>query len=526
MADMHHVVEIKSIGTINPELFQKPNRAKCKTHISQDYCIFCQTCDELVCPSCLTKSHQKHDLREIVEVFTEDVNSLKRCNTELKNRFLDFYEKEIEKIEKIKVDNMDHLQMVKSKIEKQESKCISTLNNFKKTILEDLEKNNCANESVASAAKSTVQQHIVDISKTLEVNANVANTNDIENVHQTAKNARKWLTSAPEPTLIHPTDYKTLPDFFPEPINENTIGKLFGHLSDKNEMPISLVETIASNAPSIDRLKVNNKNELWISDITSNVIRRIKTDHACAVSVLQNLMVRKVSDMSLLTSEILIFTTSPNTNDLDAHNLYAVTENEIKTVCSFKPNIPRAVHVSNMGITYISTRDSGSIYEKTESSIRQIVTLDKDGKQDIVFECTGTSDFFTNIKRIRDRLDCLYVIDAHKPNLEGRIMSLGKNKTLKWIYDGGLAMKNYFVPSDLEVTSVGKIVVCDMFNHALRILGKDGYIIHHILLDKLGIYLPCCLEIIQNDKMYIGCRQENTGVTENSKLYLVSLSEI
>lgn len=66
MADMHHVVEIKSIGTNNPELLQKPNRAKCKTHISQDYCIFCQTCDELVCPSCLTKSHQKHDLREIV----------------------------------------------------------------------------------------------------------------------------------------------------------------------------------------------------------------------------------------------------------------------------------------------------------------------------------------------------------------------------------------------------------------------------------------------------------------------------
>ncbi|VDI06164.1 Hypothetical predicted protein [Mytilus galloprovincialis] len=490
MADMHHVVEIKYAGSKDKDTFQKANRVKCKIHILQDYCIFCQTCDELVCPSCLTKSYQRHDLQEINEVFSEDIKSLRGCQAELNNKFLDVYEKQILTIETTKLNNTDHLKMVKGKLEKQESKFISALTSFKQTILEDLEKKTCEIESVASTTKPTILQNIDEIRDKLDVTANVVNTKDIENVHKTANNLRKWLSFTPEPVSIHPTVFKTLPDFFPEPIDENTVGKLFGHLSDKNGIPISLVETITSNMPSIDRLIVNNKNEIWISDAT------------------------------------LIFTTSANTNDLDEHNLYVVTENEIKILCSFKPNIPRAVYVSKIGLTYISTRDSGSIYEKKESSIRQIVTLDKDGKQDKVFECTGTSDFCTNIKRIRDRLDCLYVIDAYKPYLEGRIMSLGKNKALKWIYDGGLATnKHSFVPSDLEVTSVGKIVVCDMFNHALRILGKDGYIIHHILLEELGIYLPCCLDIIQNDKIYIGCRQEKTEVTKNGKIYLVSLSE-
>ncbi|XP_052103537.1 uncharacterized protein LOC127737037 [Mytilus californianus] len=522
MADMHHVVEIKNVGTNHQDQFQKPNRAKCKIHISQDYCIFCQTCDELVCPSCLTKSHQKHDLQEIDEIFTEDVKSLKRCNTELKNRFLDFYEKEIEKIEKIKVDNMDQLQMVKCKLEKQETKFMSALKSFKQTILEDIENKSSAKESVASTAKSTIQENIVDITNKLDVNTNVANTNDIENVHKTAKNARKWLASAREPVSIDLKVFKKLPDFFPEPIDENTLGTLFGHLYDRNEIPISLVEIYTSNTPSIDRLKVNIGKELWISDVPTKLLRRIRTNNSCTVSILQNFSDHQVFDMSLLSTQALIFTVYNNRNDL-----YVMIGNETKNFCSFAPLIPRAVHVSKSGLIYISTRDSETVFKKSDSSIRQIVKLDKDKKQDIVFECTGTSKVITNITRIRDGINCLYVVDALLPNLQGRIISLGKDRTLKWIYNGELAASKYnFVPSDLEVTSAGNIVLCDMLNDALHILAKDGTILHHILLSKLGIYGPCCLEIIQSDKMYIGCRQEETEETKNSNLYLVSLSEI
>ncbi|CAG2250266.1 unnamed protein product [Mytilus edulis] len=214
MADMHHVVEIKSIGTNNPELFQKPNRAKCKTHISQDYCIFCQTCDELVCPSCLTKSHQKHDLREIVEIFAGDVNSLRRCNTELKSRFLDVYEEQLEKIEKMKVHNMDHLQMVKSKLEKQESKVMSDLKSFKQTILNHLENKSYEKLTVMSTAKTTIQQNIEDITNKFDTNTIVAKTNDIENVHKTAQNAKKWISTAPEPESIDLKLLKNCRTFF------------------------------------------------------------------------------------------------------------------------------------------------------------------------------------------------------------------------------------------------------------------------------------------------------------------------
>ncbi|CAC5387843.1 SPT [Mytilus coruscus] len=517
----------KALNIINErgDMFRiKYSKKKClkRPLIPKDYCIFCQTCDELVCPSCLTKSHQKHDLQEIDEVFTEDVKSLKRCNTELKNRFLDFYEKEIKKIEKMKVDNMDHLQMVTSKLEKQESKFMFELKSFKQTILNDLENKSCEKDSVMSTAKSAIQQTIVDITNKLDINANVANTNDIENVHKTAKNARKWLSSSPEPVSIDLKGFKKLPDFFPEPIDENTIGTLFGHLSDKNEIPISLMAILTSNTPSIDRLKVNKGNTLWISDSTINVLRRIRTNPSFTVSTLQNLEDCKIADMSLLSSQDLIFTTATPSCDL-----YVVNENKVNILCSFKPFIPRAVHVTKSGLIYISTRDSGSVYDKTDSSIRKIVTLDKDRKQDIVFECTGTSNLFTNITRIRDGHDCLYVIDALLRNLKGRIISLGKDKTLKWIYDGEITTnKQAFVPSDLEVSGAGNIVVCDLYNHALHILGKDGNILHHILLYKLGIYFPCCLEIIQNDKMYIGCIQGKTDVTKNRNFYLVLLSDI
>lgn len=433
MADMHHVVEIKYAGSKDKEIFQKPNRVKCKIHILQDYCIYCQTCDELVCPSCLTKSHQKHELQEIDEVFNEDIKSLKSWQSELNDKFLDVYEKQISKIETTKVNNMDHLKMVKCKLEKQESKFISAFASFKKTILDDLENKSCEKESCVSTAISTIQQNIVDIRDKLDMIQNVVNKKDIENVHKKANDFRKWLSSAPQPVAIDLTVFKSLPDFFPEPIDENTIGPLVGHLSDMNEMPISLVETFTSNMPSIDRLKVNNKNEIWTANVS--VLMRIATNPSCTVSTLQNLRGHELFDMSFLSSQELIFTTRVSGNE---HVLYVVTENEVKSFCSFAPLIPRAVHVTKSGLIYISTRDSRTVYKKKDSSIRQIVTLDKDRKQDIVFECTGTSNFFTMVTRMRDGPDCLYVIDAYLPNLEGRIISLGKDRTLKWIYDGDL----------------------------------------------------------------------------------------
>lgn len=422
----------------------------------------------------------------------------------------------------MKVDNMDHLQMVKSKIEKQESKVTSAFKSFKQTILKDLENESFKEESIMSTAKTTIQQNIEDITNRFDTNTIVAKTNDIKNVHETAQNAKKWLSSAPEPKSIDLKLCKKLPDFFPETFDENTIGTLFGHLSANNEIPISLVDIFTSNTSSINRLKVNKENELWISNPKTKELRLIRTNSSCTVSAVQNFKNCQISDMSFLSSYELLFTSHTNSCDL-----YVANENAIKTMCSFAPLIPRAVHVTKSGLIYISTRDIGTIYEKSDSSIRQIVTLDKERKQHIVFECTGTSDFVTNITRIKDGPDCLYFIDAYSFELQGRIISIGKDKTLKWIYAGKITTnKNVFVPSDLEVTGTGKIVVCDMYNHSLHILGKDGNILHHVLLDKLGIYLPCCLEIIQEDKMYIGCIQAKTDVTKKGYFYLVSLSEI
>lgn len=282
------------------------------------------------------------------------------------------------------------------------------------------------------------------------------------------------------------------------------------------------MDIFTSNTSSINRLKVNKENEFWISNPKTKELRLIRTNSSCTVSAVQNFKDCQISDMSFLSSDELLFTSHTNSCDL-----YVANENAIKTMCSFAPLIPRAVHVTKSGLIYISTRDIGTIYEKSDSSIRQIVTLDKERKQHIVFECTGTSDFVTTITRIKDGPDCLYFIDAYSFELQGRIISIGKDKTLKWIYDGKITTnKNVFVPSDLEVTGTGKIVVCDMHNHSLHILGKDGNILHHVLLDKLGIYLPCCLEIIQEDKMYIGCIQAKTDATKKGYFYLVSLSEI
>lgn len=61
----HTVVDIKqtevSGGIRNIDF----TNIKCKVHTTQSCCIFCSSCDELVCPSCITKGHAGHTFIEI-----------------------------------------------------------------------------------------------------------------------------------------------------------------------------------------------------------------------------------------------------------------------------------------------------------------------------------------------------------------------------------------------------------------------------------------------------------------------------
>ncbi|CAC5383391.1 unnamed protein product [Mytilus coruscus] len=59
----HKIVDIKDIGMYTQEM--DFTNIKCQEHTGQNCCLFCDSCDQLICPLCISKTQNGHGLIEI-----------------------------------------------------------------------------------------------------------------------------------------------------------------------------------------------------------------------------------------------------------------------------------------------------------------------------------------------------------------------------------------------------------------------------------------------------------------------------
>lgn len=73
----HEVINIKSVQARKDDfLAVATDNIPCKIHTRKIYCMFCQTCDILVCPECISSSHRKHELESLDKVCEEKLKNI------------------------------------------------------------------------------------------------------------------------------------------------------------------------------------------------------------------------------------------------------------------------------------------------------------------------------------------------------------------------------------------------------------------------------------------------------------------
>ncbi|XP_063446888.1 probable E3 ubiquitin-protein ligase MID2 [Mytilus trossulus] len=134
----HKILDIKEIGSETEELCYA--NLKCQDHSGQNYCLYCKTCESLVCPVCIAKVHKKqHDLVEITEEYNLRIDILKKCQSKMIN---DKSKLETEKVRLKQIQTTGHANFVKVKenILFQENALIDTIRNYAGRFTEELDK--------------------------------------------------------------------------------------------------------------------------------------------------------------------------------------------------------------------------------------------------------------------------------------------------------------------------------------------------------------------------------------------------
>lgn len=526
--DEHQIVDIKDIASHGKESVIKRNfkNIECTNHLGQLCCLFCQECDQVTCPVCVSTDHNQHKMIQISEgykIVSKKINLLQNSlEKEIKN-----LEADISSLDSIHVAENSKYHTEMQKIQSHDKALKDVVDAYTKQLVDDLDHrwnklNRFIQEERTEERKNEelLQSRNESMNKAIESN----NAGEVFKTVEQEKLSKKQETKSVKLT------YETLPNFVPGKITQSIIKSMLGSFHDSINFDIKLNDNFRTDFPSISNLKCCPLSDsMWINCYTEEILVNmkigdngsLKTLHTIKFSV-GNIAISRQGDL-LISAEASQLLVIPYKEKSMKRSQFSVSP----LVTTF------ALHVA-FDKVIVGAKEKGPIYPV--QGTRQVIVMDQSGRHEKVYEFNNRKKpLFTNPRRITtDSNNNLYVLDRTCGGWSGRVMIItGKGET---VYTGHPAVNKTdhpFTPGDLEVTKSDNIIVTDTQNHTLHILDSDGKCLQYINTKDIGIKWPWSLSIDKEGVLFIGCNKTQgiirlasmaTGIASGAKIYAVKLS--
>ena len=200
----------------------------------------------------------------------------------------------------------------------------------------------------------------------------------------------------------------------------------------------------------------------------------------------------------------------------------------LRKVKDFSPMLPTCVHVTLQDEIFVGIVDSDS-KNMDSGSRRTILKLTCEGikKADLEFDSRGVRLFTVPYRCcVNEVTKDIVIIDKHNA-FTGRIIGINERGDVKFTYSGTESgtKKKYFLPTDIKCTKTGEIIICDIDNHSLHILDRNGTFLQNMSTLEVKILHPSSLAIDSNDQLWIGTSPPTSG-KQNGQIFITSLTII
>ncbi|CAC5419058.1 unnamed protein product [Mytilus coruscus] len=469
----HDIVDVKSSeAKTEMEHTIVTDNIPCQIHKRKLNCMFCRTCNQLVCTECITASHKKHDLDSIDTVYNEKKETLK----ELESKFSDTFT--LCKIEDSKVNDF------KTKYEQFFAESVQKINQQEKLIIDEVRKYAKALREQLETEKQRIEKSITEKGKNIaEVKENLLNKqSNIQEIFD-SNQAAQVFSAYPEfsEKEIPNASFKEFPeetkDFIPAKENLKNISNLFGSLQ-KIKLPkglpqvnFNVIKSYTTDQNMVHRVLIMNDKKALISNHLTSTLRKINIDDT--IKPVKDI---SVYDMSLTANNDVLLSLYDSTDV----NLLTTKSGEIKPFLSVSPLLTRGIHVTKHNEIILSVRETGDPYNLTDNSCRKVIIFGMDGKQKQSYEYDKHKQrLFTVPIRITSNVNNAILIIDKTSRKEPRVVVLDREGQVKWTYQGHPQVNSgdkLFIPTDIVTTSVGHVIVSDVHNHALHVLsGREMY---------------------------------------------------
>ncbi|XP_063431656.1 uncharacterized protein LOC134714347 [Mytilus trossulus] len=485
--DQHIIIEIKDIPLHQQQSKDKLDLSniQCGIHSEHNCFLFCQSCEVVVCPLCITKIHNKHTMVELAEGYQLTLKSMKTFNSEIEEE-IDQNEEvlselgilkssEDRKYELEKQNILNREKILKDEVEKHTNKLLKELDQRKEILMQSV--NNARNRSQKINKDLDLRRKNLNHA----LNSNIAN--QVFNIYSEEKTSRQQRIVPASPK------FKKLPKFVPGKniVQDFYVGELKESDDDQKIFEFKVIKQYKTEFEMVNNLVCFDDRSIFISGYPSDL-----------------LLSTKESNLTILSGS---------------------TSKVNPTKFSVNPLITLGVHVTSDHKILVGVREN---QPKTfpVNGPRQVIMMSMDGKKEKVYHTDnkGKLIFTVPFRITTDNDNNIYVIDILDEEYRGRIVALDKTNIVRWIYTGNpdINKKQTMKPGDLVATKSDNIIVTDDHHHMIYILNTIGQCIHYLnTKDQLGIHIPYSLDIDSTGTLYIGCCTYESEPNE-AKIYTVS----
>jgi len=304
---------------------------------------------------------------------------------------------------------------------------------------------------------------------------------------------------------------------------EQHISKLFGVLTsvklskESLDTEFKVLNTYTINIPDVTGLLSLDRTTAWISSYTGNVLRQVAIDDK--IKAIKEIPL-KIYDMAITKHNNILLSMG------DSSDVKMLTKSgEIKPILSVVPLLPTGMHVTSNNDIILAVVDEYT-FELRDKSCRKIIVFGEDKKEKQSYQYNKRKQrLFTVPSRITYVNSDIVVIDGTS-NDDGRVVVLGKEGGIQWIYQGHPQINTEdkpFNPCDIVTTSVGNVIVADYNSHTLHVISVvGGQLLTYKVMSDQGVMFPWSLDIDTRGQLWVGCSAYE-GESDDSKVHIVKL---
>ena len=513
----HQIIDIKSpFQDVQPKIIT--DNIPCTEHRTKMTCLFCRTCDHLVCADCILSKHKKHNFEPVEKILSEKLDDLKGAEAR--------YCKDLTLCQA----KVNEFQISETKCESLCDESITTIKKREKQLIDGIIKHSQKLQNEIELERKTVKQTFCDLKRQADQAEKtiIFHQDEIMAALKSIQGSIIFTTATKSKKMMSDFNFNPIPCeikyFIPGKETVNDIPNLFGSLQKmkipqvESDIDLEVVNSYTTDLSGIDNIITVDDKSTWVNDLNKQVIRQINIDNDNITTT------KKIScfiyDMTLTSNNDILLSV------VDSSDIKLLTKSgEIKPFFSVSsPLLPHGIHVtSDNNIIVGVIEPDGATPTPTDKSTRALLIFGMDGKQQHTYQYDSNKHrLFTAPRRIttNNNKDIVVVDDTSLDT--GRVVVVGWEGGLRWTYTGHskINVTTQFYPLDVVTTTAGHIIVCDYRSHALHVLSEQGDILTCKVMEDTGIKYPLSLDIDMRGQLWVGC---NTSKQSGATIHKVKL---